>query len=802
MPFSSGPKFHAPPPLTGRMNLSQTAEPESASARLRRRITLTSQCAALLLASAPVFAAAPNTSFQSTATQENFSLYFPAFLANGFFSIGTSLRGTDSTPSYMIGLMDETPTDIARPAAIPSWGEVNYFDGASWLNAAAVTPSAFQDYEQVLDRYDGTLKTHYLWSNGSRHTNVSIQTFVSEASTHLAATQVTLTPDFDGDVTLRFTLRPRPHNLYRLALASMTRAEKDAAIAAALQKHEVADLTAPDITDGPLARRPEADPKTSPNRVGQWYPGEVVIDGVRVEAHEKVLAIRGHSLSGPAFSETAAIEIPDGLKVLATTVTQTKGLAQLEIRFHVVRNTPYTFVKFVSAARENWGDLQQTPAWAQQARANGFASLLAAHQAAWHNLWKSDIEVQGDDSLQRVIHADLFSLLENSTPNTGWAIQGMGLSPIYGGHVAWDCDSWHFPVLLLLHPGRARSVVNYRYRTLAAAEANARKHGYRGAMYAWESDPETGRETTPAFAQAFADREVHMSADVAIAQWQYYQVTGDLDWLRRYGYPVLSEVANFWVSRSTFNRAQNRYEILHVTSPDEAYDDVNNDSFTNAVAQKALRAAVSAAHLIGTTPDPQWSAVAEKMYIPFSEQEQRHLDFDLSTPHTKQTWMGSSISWLAYPQLDLPMSRKVRENDFDFATKSLKELTPDANDMVPVMLGIEASELGNAEEAGRWLGFSMQGFLKPPFDVRSETPRNNTLYILCVSGGFLENFLYGFTGLRITDQGFREVYPPLLPPHIDSVELRNVSLRGKPYDFSVVRDSIGKAVLDQRQVTR
>lgn len=408
--------------------------------------------------------------------------------------------------------------------------------------------------------------------------------------------------------------------------------------------------------------------------------------------------------------------------------------------------------------------------------------------------------VEGNDEVQKAIHSDLFSLLENSTVETHWAMQGMGLSPFYMGHVFWDSDSWDFPALVLLHPERAKSLVNFRFHTLSQAEARTKKRGYKGAMYPWESDPEKGIDVTPAFAGAFGEREIHVNADVAIAQWQYYLVTGDVDWLRQYGYPVIREVAEFWISRSTYNAGKDRYEILHVTSPDEAYNDVPNDAFTNSVAQKALRIAVSASRTLGLDPDPKWEEVAQKIYIPFSEREQRHLDFDETVPHDKQTWMGSSISWLAYPPLDLPMSNEVRRNDFNFAIKSLSELTPDANDMVPVMLGIEAARLGDAAKCYKWLQFSMGGFLKPPFNVRSETARNNAVYNLSISGGFLENFLYGFTGLRFTDQGLASAYPSILPAAFRSVTLKGISLHKKRFDFVLSRDSTGKVQMSKRPV--
>ena len=72
------------------------------------------------------------------------------------------------------------------------------------------------------------------------------------------------------------------------------------------------------------------------------------------------------------------------------------------------------------------------------------------------------------------------------------------------------------------------------------------------------------------------------------------------------------------------------------------------------------------------------------------------------------------------------------------------------------------------------------GFLKPPFNVRSETVLNNTTHILATSAGFLQNFLFGFSGLRITDAGLTRQYPPL---PWKQVTLRNLTFRGQRSDY-------------------
>ena len=84
-------------------------------------------------------------------------------------------------------------------------------------------------------------------------------------------------------------------------------------------------------------------------------------------------------------------------------------------------------------------------------------------------------------------------------------------------------------------------------------------------MYPWEAD-ERGKETTPRFAIQNATSEIHVTGDVALAQWQYFLATGDSAWLAHEGFPVIRETADFWVSRSVYDSAADRYHIENVVS--------------------------------------------------------------------------------------------------------------------------------------------------------------------------------------------------------------------------------------------
>jgi protein-glucosylgalactosylhydroxylysine glucosidase len=732
------------------------------------------------LLSAPAIAAS-DPGFQFTATAKDFGQYFPGYLANGYFSTMTSARGTEGNRAYMVAFMDYKKDDISRPAAIPGWSEVDYNPGGGWLNRTRLDAEIFSGYTQTLDMHDATLTTRYRFAYANKATDIKVVTFVSQASPHLAATQFSITPQFDGKVQLSFPMRLWSEYQPRFPIAKMGGEEMIAAVIASGQNLD-------------------NKPVPTPDRAPVWYPGYTRVVSTDGDTRGLALRLQGRAEQGLTMAEAAVIGLPPGLS--ADDVKLEKGPYKLSLDFvaNVHKGQTYTFTKYVAVSRQNWGgDDRADLALAEAARSKGFDRLLAEHQAAWRGLWTSDIVVDGAPAVQKAIHSDLYYLLSNTTTGTAWPMGACALTPGYAGHAFWDSDSWVFPALLLLHPQRARPIVMFRHRTIAPARERARQHDVLGTMYPWEADPETGVDVTPNFAYEVY-REVHVNADIAIAQWQYYLATGDKDWLKTNGWPVIEGIAQFWASRVTHDEAHDRYEIHHVTSPDEAYNDVPNDSFTNAAARKALRIAVKAARVVGATADPKWAEIAAKMYIPFDAAHQRHLDFDASVPHDKITWMGSSLVWLMYPNLDLPMPPQVRRNDFDFQLQELKRHGDDPNEMMMVMMAVGAAELGDAKAAGAWIERNLVGFLKPPFNVRTETVANNAGYILATSAGFVQSFAYGLTGLRIDDNGLTAAYAPVLPPGWTSLALKGVSFRGKRFDITVSRGADGKARLVRREI--
>ncbi|WP_347260987.1 glycosyl hydrolase family 65 protein [Rudaea sp.] len=735
----------------------------------------------LACASSSVFAA--DASFTLTATSKDFDRYFPGYLANGYVSTLTGPRGTEGNLSYMVGLMDYAKDDFSRPAAIPGWTEIDYSTGQSatghfWMNQVGLNPLLFQNYSQTLDLHEATLTTSYRYVDQGKSTDIRVLTFASQASPHLAATQLTLTPDFDGEVELSFALNLWAPYQPRLPLAKLSGDEMQEAVAAQQMKLV-------------------AIPPATPDRAPVWYHGDVHVGANDGDAKTLTLWLDGRAEQGLAMAQAAAIELPKGMTPTDVKLHQSQYRLALNLSAKVEKGKTYTFTKYVVMSREGWGgDAKADLALATSAREGGFERLSAAHRAAWAKLWQSDIVIDGDERAQRAVHSDLYYLLSSSTADTAWAIGACALTPGYAGHIFWDSDSWVFPALLLLHPDRARSLVMFRARTLAAAQARAKAAGLDGAKYPWEADPENGTEQTPHFAWVLGEREIHVNADVAIAQWQYWLATQDRAWLKQYGWPVIRNVAEFWASRVTWNAGKQRYDILHVTSVDEDYNDVPNDTYTNAAAAKALRIASLAAAAAGGKADPRWNEIAAKLHVPFDAAAQHHLHFDESVAHDRDTWGGSSLPMLSLPALDLPMSPQVRRNDYDAAIGPVLASSRDPNSMGLAPLSIAAATVGDQARAVTWLEKNFQGgVIKPPFDVRTETATNNTGYFVTAAAGFLQNLIFGLSGLRIEDSGLRAAYAPLLPPNWRSMTLRNIAFRGKRYDVTVDRAADGKARL-------
>ncbi len=237
----------------------------------------------------------------------------------------------------------------------------------------------------------------------------------------------------------------------------------------------------------------------------------------------------------------------------------------------------------------------------------GYNALFEDSTSKWNDHWQTmDIEIDSCNSFdQLAIRFAQYHLLA-LTPkhDTRYGIAAKGLSGEgYKGHSFWDTEIFILPFFTYTFPEIARSLLEYRYLTIKGARKKAQDNGYSGAMYPWESAWAEDGEVTPVWGSADIVTgkatkilsgfiEQHITSDVAYAVWQYYMVSGDEEFMKRYGYEILLDSGIFWSSRLEWNDVHKRYHINDVLGPDEYKEHVNNDAFTNHLARWCMENAI------------------------------------------------------------------------------------------------------------------------------------------------------------------------------------------------------------------
>lgn len=401
----------------------------------------------------------------------------------------------------------------------------------------------------------------------------------------------------------------------------------------------------------------------------------------------------------------------------------------------------------------------------------GEEALMQAHYRLWDELWQSDIRIEGDDDAQRIVRFALFNLYSSCRGGSRLSIPPMGLSlQGYNGHIFWDTELWMYPPMLLLNQDIARSMLDYRFDRLPAARKKALAYGYRGAMFPWESD-DSGEEATPTHALT-GPFEHHITADIGIACWNYYCVTRDVRWLQREGYPLLKEIADFWISRVTRNQ-DGSYSIHNVTGADEYANGVTDNAFTNGAASLALKYACQAAEICGEKVPEIWQEIGENIRI---------LQFENGVTREHSTYKSEMIkqadaNLLAYP-LGLITDEYRQRQDLEYYAERIDQ--KDGPAMSYSVYCVQYARMGEADKAYEMFRRCYEPNLRKPFGVISETPTSNNPYFMTGAGGLLQAVLNGFCGLQITDEGIVQL-PSVLPSHWKRVTVTGVGSDKKTY---------------------
>lgn len=420
-----------------------------------------------------------------------------------------------------------------------------------------------------------------------------------------------------------------------------------------------------------------------------------------------------------------------------------------------------------------------------KARHDGFEAIRAENRLAWDEIWKGRIRLVGADPRWQALADAAFFYLNSSVHASSCASTSIfGLATwhdyhYYYGHVMWDIEAFAVPVLSFVQPQAAGALLDYRFRNLDQARANAKMMGRAGAQFPWESSPSRGEECAPLPGTA-AWHEDHASLDVGRAFALYANTTGLAEFRLEKAWPVLSAVADWVVSR--VRRTPDGYEIRASMGIAEREEPVDNAAFSNMAAVVVLRDAIRCGEQLDRQVDPRWRAIAAGMAIPrrgavvISHDGYRKTEEKGATP---DPLMGL---WPFGFSLPPDEERATLKFYLDQAEDYL------GSPMLSALYGAWAARTGDRVLSLKLLDEGYAKFEAGRFgqileyrpDRFPEQPRAGPFF--ANMGGFLSGLLLGFPRLE-PDEGAPEGWaraPIVLPQGWEAIEIDRLWVRGRP----------------------
>jgi trehalose/maltose hydrolase-like predicted phosphorylase len=619
----------------------------------------------------------------------------PAYVSNGL--IGLRVRelplstGMTLVSGYS-GQHYERQIEAAAVAPYPVAGDIA-LDGV-WLSDV---PQQAENLEQDYDFSSGELTTRFDFRSGGRVAKVEVLTFCSRQDPTLVCQEVSVTVDAACALGLRAIIDASGADGRALRHDRLTPGEPDPA------------------TDGTLL----------------WESaGGLSTCGVALVT--QVLGAGEIAASRPPLRDHRLVS-EYGFRARAGRTVRLRQIASV--------------IPSVLHAMPD----QQAARLAAKARFDGFEAIRKDNRAAWAELWKSRIRVEGAGRRwQGLIDAAFFYLNCSVHPSAPASTSIFGLATwhdyhYYFGHVMWDIEAFAVPPLSILQPKAAEALLAYRTDKLPAARRNAQLMGRRGLQFPWESAPGSGEEAAPLPGTA-AWHEDHVSLDVARAFAFYADTSGDREYLRTRAWPVLAGVSEWITTRVTKTRGG--YAIKASMGIAERERPVDNAAFTNMGAVVVLRAAIKAAQTLGLAADPAWSQIADGLDIPLRGHAVISHDgyrVDEEKGATPDPLMG--LFPFGFP-LDEAQARETLALYLGLAQDYI------GSPMLSALYGAWAARAGDRALALKLLDDGYGQFCVGRFlqtleyraDRFPEQPQAGPFFANI--GGFLTGLLFGFTGLE------------------------------------------------------
>ena len=451
-----------------------------------------------------------------------------------------------------------------------------------------------------------------------------------------------------------------------------------------------------------------------------------------------------------------------------------------------------------------------------------FDELFKSHRESFKKQWDNAyVELKGDEEAQFELSYSIYHLLILQDNESLASIPARGISgQTYKGAIFWDTEMFMLPFYAFTNPAFARNLILYRINTLEGAKKKAKKYGYEGAFFAWESQ-EDGTEqcsdynvtdpiTNKPIRTYFADKQIHISADIALALTRYVRATEDYSIFREGGYELLYESIKFYLS---YMVKKEKYHLYDVIGPDEYHERINDNAYTNMITKNILELGIRYFdEYIDTVKEKTISKedmvdAYNKLYIPepndkgVIEQFTGYFALEDVLPNEVKKRKRNSKEYMGGKNGVATKTRVIKQADvlaelimlnhsygldilkknYDFYSK----YTEHGSSLSASMYCLAACAIGKLDDAYRLfrksssidLGTNQKMYAGGIY-IGGTHPASN-------AGAYL-SVIFGFSGLIIKDEGFS--FKPNLPPSIEGIKYK-MFYKNKQYEVEVFKDN-------------
>ncbi|QUL53074.1 family 65 glycosyl hydrolase [Paenibacillus tritici] len=709
--------------------------------------------------------------------------------SESIFSLGNEYMGVrgyadegysgDSLPgSYFNGLNEEMEVGNHYKGIIRS---LRYMVNAvDWLytriavdgESLDLARSNVKDYTRRLDLRTGTYKREFIWHlAGGKKLKVSFTRLVSMTMSHLGLQQVTFEPlNFTGTVDICTGLD-----------FGMVHEERGQSMWKRLRSGGEGAVTA--IMAGTLTTR------------NKLFSGFVLKSSQPVNTE----LVERERFIGRTFS----LDLSQG--------------------------EPASFTKLAVHVADSSASRTEEGLWTEGMELAATADRLEEHEvfadqaSYWSSIWAtSDITIEGDPENQQGIRFCIFQLVQTyHGDHPGYNIGAKGLTgEAYRGLAFWDTESYCLPFYLFNNPKAARSLLEFRYKTLPEAVQRGKEVDCEGAFYPIATID--GTESCDLWQHS--NLQLHVGTAVSYGIWHYVKNTGDREFLYSKGAEMLIQISRFYASRGQWGQRSGKYGYFGVMGPDEFQLMVNNNCYINLMAKKLFEftldtvaemkqkvpdeyAAVAAATALRDEELADWDNKREHMKIPLDTEsgvyeehdgffDMPHIDIH-SIPVTEfplySNWSYDRLyryDMIKQPDVLMFMflyngefSREAKLANYEYyESRCIHE-----SSLSPSIHSILACEIGKPEEAYQFFEFATRLDL----DNYNRNTREG-LHTTSIAAAWM-NIVYGFGGMR--SDGPCLSFRPTLPRQWTSYSFQ-VRYEGVLLGITVNKDSVGFRAVD------